>query len=172
MKSSKLNNFSAYVLTVSDKGSQNLRVDTAGPAVCDLLKEHGFNVLKNDLVADDHSQIKEKLEEQISLKTNLIVTVGGTGCAKRDITPEVTKTIIFKEIPGIAEYMRLKSCEITKQAMLSRSICGIKDDSIILNLPGSKKASTENLSFALELLPHALKLIGGIASECATNNNL
>ncbi len=161
--------FNAYVLTISDKGSQNLRVDTAGPAVCQLLEKHSFNILANDLVADDYLQIKSMLQANINLKTNLIVTVGGTGCAKRDITPEVTKTIIDKEIPGISEYIRLKSLEITKMAMLSRGICGIKDQTIILNLPGSKKASTENLDFALELLPHALNLIGGTANECAEN---
>ncbi len=164
--------FNAYVLTISDKGSQNLRVDTAGPAVCQLLKQHNFNVITNEIVADDFVQIKTKLQSHVDLQTNLIVTVGGTGCANRDITPEVTKTIIDKEIPGISEYIRLKSLEITKMAMLSRGICGIKDQTIILNLPGSKKASTENLNFALELLPHALNLVGGMDSECAENINL
>jgi len=96
----------------------------------------------------------------------LIITTGGTGFSKRDITPDVTKEVIEKEVPGMAEQMRRKSCEITPHGMLSRAVTGIKNKTLIVNLPGSPKGARENLSFIKDAIPHGLGILTGREEEC------
>lgn len=158
----------AYVLTVSDKGSVGKRIDTAGPAVCQLLEKNGYEVIQNDIVNDDKQNIIEKLNWAIDNDINLVCTAGGTGFSKRDITPEATLEVIERLTLGLNELMRLESLKITPKAMLSRATSGIKDNTLIINLPGSKKAATENLEAVIPILEHGLKILVGEDGECGS----
>lgn len=160
---------SAKVLTISDKGSQGLRVDTAGPRVCKELEANGFNVVENIIIPDDYDMIVKKLEEYVLEDINLIITVGGTGFSKRDITPEATKAVVERETPGLNELMRLESLKITNRAMLSRASSGIKNNSLIINLPGSEKAAAENLNCLFPILKHGLEILLGLDSNCGVS---
>lgn len=161
----------AIVLTISDKGSRGERVDTAGPAVCKLLTTNGYEVVDNIIIPDDFDMIKDNLNKHVEMDINLIITAGGTGFSKRDITPEATKAVIERETPGLNELMRLESLKITNRAMLSRATSGIKNNSLIINLPGSKKAATENLQFILPILKHGLEILLGLDSNCGINEH-
>lgn len=156
----------ALVLTISDKGSRGERIDTAGPSVCKALEVAGYDVIDNIIIADDYDQIVTNLNRAVNNNINLIITAGGTGFSKRDITPEATKAVIERETPGLNELMRLESFKITNRAMLSRATSGLKDNSLIVNLPGSEKAATENLSFILPILEHGLQILLGEDSNC------
>ena len=136
----------------------------------DIEKNDKYKVVKYDLIKDDKEMLKSILIDICDNNiVDLVLTNGGTGFSKRDITPEATKEVIEKEIPGISEYMRMKSCEITKKAMLSRGISGIRKNSIIINLPGSPKGAIENLSFVIDILEHGIEILKGEARECATS---
>lgn len=149
----------AAVITVSDKGAAGERVDTAGPAVCALLMANGYEIAMTALVPDERLAIQGALLDAVREDIGLILTVGGTGLSPRDVTPEATRAVIEREVPGIPELMRAESMKITPNGCLSRGICGTCAQSLIVNLPGSKKAATENLSFALKLLAHGLKML-------------
>lgn len=155
------------VLTLSDKGSQGLRVDESGPVVGELLATVG-EVAKVDILPDDMESIVALLTawaDQESL--NLIVTTGGTGLSPRDVTPQATLQVIDYEIPGMAEAMRMKSLQKTPHAMMSRAVVGVRKQTMIVNLPGSPKAARENLDTLLPALPHALAKLAGDPSDCA-----
>ncbi len=156
----------AIVLTISDKGYTGERIDTAGPAIKHMLIEHGYETLDTIIIPDDYAMIKAELNHQIDNQVNLILTAGGTGFSKRDITPEVTNEVVERLTPGLNEAMRLESLKITNRAMLSRASSGIKDNSLIVNLPGSEKAATENLSFILPSLHHGLQILLGEDANC------
>lgn len=156
----------ALVLTISDKGSVGERVDTAGPAVSQLLTTNGYTVLDNPILPDDFEQIVSSLNQAVNDNINLIVTVGGTGFSKRDITPEATLAVVERLTPGLNELMRFESLKITNRAMLSRATSGLKDNSLIINLPGSEKAAVENLQFVLPILEHGLQILLGEDSNC------
>lgn len=149
----------AAVITVSDKGAAGERIDTAGPAVCALLMANGYEIAMTVLVPDERLAIQGALLDAVREDIGLILTVGGTGLSPRDVTPEVTRAVIEREVPGIPELMRAESMKITPNGCLSRGICGTCAQSLIVNLPGSKKAATENLSFALKPLAHGLKML-------------
>lgn len=154
--------YSAAVITVSDRAASGIYEDKAGPAVARLLQEGGYSVEDVVIIPDEKNKIKESLISFCEKDIPLIVTTGGTGFSQRDVTPEATKEVIEKDTPGIAEYMRMKSMEITHRAMLSRGIAGIRGRSLILNLPGSPKGAAENLSFVLPHLKHGLDILGGM----------
>ena len=154
--------YSAGVITVSDRAYSGQYADKAGPAVADLLKENGYDVSDTVIIPDEKNKITEALLSLCKQHISLIVTTGGTGFSVRDVTPEATREILEKEAPGITEYMRMKSMEITPRAMLSRGVCGITDKSLIINLPGSPKAATENLSFVLPHLTHGPDILNGM----------
>lgn len=150
----------AAVLTVSDRCSAGKMKDSAGPAVAGMLQEQLRTVVEwCGVVPDESDQIADKLKELADRRLDLIVTVGGTGCGPRDVTPEATRSVVVREVPGLAETMRLKSAQHTPHAALQRGICGIRERSLILNLPGSEKAALENLSAVLAALPHAVALV-------------
>jgi molybdopterin adenylyltransferase len=157
------------VLTMSDKGSRGEREDLTGPAIIDMIKESGFEIVHYKMIPDDFDTIvAELLYLCDELKVELVLTNGGTGFSKRDITPEATMKVIERNVPGIAEAMRLKSLQITPKAMLSRAASGIRGGTLILNLPGSPKAAKENLGFILPALPHGIDILTGRDSECAS----
>ncbi|MBP1744734.1 MAG: molybdenum cofactor synthesis domain containing protein [Firmicutes bacterium] len=156
------------VLTMSDKGSRGEREDLTGPAIMDMIKDGGFEIVHYKMIPDDFDTIvKELLYLCDELKVELVLTNGGTGFSKRDITPEATMKVIERNVPGIAEAMRLKSLQITPKAMLSRAASGIRGGTLIVNLPGSPKAAKENLEFIMPALPHGIDILTGRDSECA-----
>ena len=149
----------ASVITVSDRASSGVYSDLSGPAVAELLTKAGYDVIDTIIIPDEKNTIIEALLREVRRKTPLIITTGGTGFSPRDITPEATREVIERECPGIAEYMRMKSAGITPRAILSRGIAGIRERSLIINLPGSPKAAAENLSFILPALEHGLDML-------------
>jgi len=150
----------AIVLTISDSAASGARVDGSGPAVASLLQDSGVTVSGTEILPDERELIAERLREICdSGDSSLIVTTGGTGFAPRDVTPEATRDVIEREAPGLAEFMRSESFKITPLAALSRSVCGIRGRTLIVNLPGSVRGARENLTAILRLLPHAVELL-------------
>ena len=156
------------IITLSDKGSKGEREDKSKKEIEKILSnELEYGLEYYSIIPDEKDILKKEFDKCIlNNKINLVITTGGTGFSKRDITPEVTKQIIEKEVPGMAEQMRRKSCEITPHGMLSRAVTGIKDDTLIINLPGSPKGARENLSFIKEAIPHGLGILTGREGEC------
>ncbi|MDS0525852.1 MogA/MoaB family molybdenum cofactor biosynthesis protein [Clostridium sp. SHJSY1] len=159
---------STAILTISDKGSQNLREDLTGPAIENILPKDTFSIVYYKIIPDEIEIIKNELIYlSDSLNVNLILTNGGTGFSKRDVTPEATLSIIEKNVPGLPEAMRNASLKITPKAMLSRAVSGIRKNTLIVNLPGSPKGAVENLEIVLPALPHGIDILIGAASECS-----
>ncbi len=155
----------AAVLTLSDKGSVGERTDESGPAISEALIGIG-EVRFYDILPDERDLIKERLLFYTG-KVDLILTTGGTGLSPRDVTPEATLDVIEREIPGIAEAMRAEGLRKTRNAMLSRAVAGVREQTLIINLPGSPKAVRENLAVIIDALPHAIDKIKGDQAECA-----
>ena len=162
------------IITLSDKGSRGEREDKSGPAVCEMLEawneKEGREIYEIDsevLLPDDQILLEGVLIGMADEEgMDLILTTGGTGFSPRDITPEATYAVATKNAPGIAEYMRAKSFEITPKAMLSRGASVIRNSTLIINLPGSPKAVRENLSFILPALEHGLDILLQRDGEC------
>lgn len=156
------------VVTLSDKGYAGEREDKSGPMICGILSESEYNIVKTVLLPDDQKEIEKCLCKLCdNEKVDLILTTGGTGFAPRDCTPEATMAVADRNVPGIAEAMRLASLEITPRAMLSRAVSVIRGTTLIINLPGSPKAAKENLEAILSSLNHGLAILTGRDGECA-----
>ncbi len=152
--------YTAAVLTISDSSFLGKRADLSGPAVVRQLEAAGFQIIRTIKVPDERDQIQKQLIE-CSQQAQLVVTVGGTGIAARDVTPEATLAVVEKLIPGISEKMRMEGAKKTPFAALSRGVCGVREKSLLLNLPGSPTAAAESLEAVLHILPHALELLSG-----------
>jgi molybdopterin adenylyltransferase len=160
--------YSAAIITVSDKGSVGEREDKSGPALKVLL-EGTYDVQEMVIVPDEADIIARTIKDLIDSKCiDLVVTTGGTGVAPRDVTPEATRLVMERELPGFAEVMRMESYKLTPTAMVSRALCGTRKGSLIINLPGSPRAATECLSFVLRAIPHTLEKLQGDTQDCAT----
>jgi len=160
--------FRVGIIVASDKGSTGARVDTSGEIIRDIMTDNGYHVLEKVIVPDDIEALSSVMSKWSDDNfVDLILTTGGTGFAKRDVTPEATKQVIEKQVPGFSELMRAESLKITKKAVLSRGISGIRKFTLIINMPGSPKAVKESLGFVLSALDHGLKILVGEASECA-----
>ena len=164
--------YTAAVITVSDKGSRGERVDTSGPSLCRILEESGYEIQYTSIIPDEKEQIKEELLKCADeMQVALILTTGGTGFSPRDVTPEATVEVIERPTPGIPELMRAESMKITPHGCLSRETAGIRGRTLIINLPGSEKASRENLQAVLKPLGHGLKMLYSEGSaECAAEH--
>ncbi len=161
--------YTAAVITVSDKGYRGQREDTSGPNLVKILTEKGFSVTYTSIVPDEPDMIKEQLVKCADeLKIALVLTTGGTGFSPRDITPEATLEVVERLTPGIPEAMRAESMKITPKGCLSRSAAGIRGRSLIINLPGSKKASAENILAVIDPVAHGLDMLYSEGSaDCA-----
>lgn len=156
------------VITISDKGSKGEREDKTGKELKELLENKGYSIEHYKIIPDEIEDISNELVELCDFKKiNLIITNGGTGFSKRDVTPEATEKVIEKHVPGFGEAMRASSLNITPMAMLSRGIAGIRKDTLIINLPGGPKAAIENLRAILPAIPHGIEILLGKGSECA-----
>lgn len=156
------------ILTMSDKGARGEREDGTGEAIKNILPIENYIVNYYKIITDDIDKIVEELTYLCDeVKVNLIITNGGTGFSKRDVTPEATMRVIEKQVPGITEAMRSESLKITPKAMLSRAISGIRKETLIINLPGSPKGAVENLQVILPALVHGIEILIGDVSECA-----
>jgi molybdenum cofactor synthesis domain-containing protein len=158
--------FTAAVLTISDSVSRGQRVDRSGPAVTEALRAKGFTIIGTEVVPDLRISIENSLIEWCD-RVQLVVTTGGTGLAASDVTPEATRSVADRLVPGIPERMRTQGAHNTAFAALSRGLCGIRGSALILNLPGSPRAAVDSLTAVLDLLPHALDLLRGKTEHTA-----
>lgn len=158
----------AAVIVASDSRSDGRREDLTGPAARDALAEIGIGAAAVEIVPDDLELLADKMIELCDREDVLLVlTCGGTGLTPRDVTPEATLQVVERAVPGIPQLLRLRSLEITPHAALSRGIAGIRNGTLIVNLPGSPKAVRESVGFLTPVLPHALETVSGRAVECA-----
>lgn len=154
------------MITVSDKGASGERTDESGPAISGMVEPLG-KVVNYQVLPDDLDVLKEALINLCDReRVDLIFTTGGTGLSPRDNTPEATLAVIKREVPGLAEAMRMESMKKTNRAMLSRAVAGIRNRTLIVNLPGSVKAVRECLEVILPALPHGLEIMTGRGGEC------
>lgn len=155
------------IITISDKGARGQREDISKKAIEKILGQLETDIVWYSIVPDEMSLIKNALIEAVETHhADLVLTTGGTGFAKRDITPEATRAVIEKIVPGISEIIRVESFKKTSHAILSRAIAGIRGKSLIINLPGSPKGVQESLGVILEALPHGIDILKGEADEC------
>ena len=158
----------AAIVTVSDKGSQGQREDLSGPEAARILATAEIEVLSIQIVPDEVEEIKEILIELADRQeADIIVTTGGTGVSPRDVTPEATRAVLEREIPGMGEAMRRAGLDVTPHAMLSRALAGIRGRTLIVNLPGSPRGVRENLAVILPAISHAVAKIQGSDADCA-----
>jgi molybdopterin adenylyltransferase len=159
------------ILTISDKGSKGQREDKSGEALREGVSQIAGKVVKYEIVPDEKDIIAEKLVEWADRgDVDVILTTGGTGLSKRDVTPEATLAVLDREVPGIAEAMRAVSLAKTPTAMLSRAVAGQRADCLIINMPGSVKAVKECLEAIIAAIPHAVEIIKGEVTEHLTQN--
>ena len=158
----------AAVITLSDKGSTGQRVDKSGPKVKEILEENGYEVIEYILLSDDKDNISKNLIRLSDQRqVNLIITTGGTGFSNRDNTPEATTAVMTRNAPGIAEAIRFQSMKYTKRAMLSRGVSVIRNNTLIVNLPGSEKAVSESMEVIMGTVEHGIKILINEAHDCA-----
>lgn len=157
--------YKAAVITISDAGARGERKDTSGPALCEILRGEGWQVVYTQIIPDESRKIQHVLKKCADeLQVNLVLTTGGTGFSPRDITPEATLAVIERQAPGISEAMRMESMRITPKGCLSRGVSGIRKETLIINLPGSEKAVRENIAVVLPALPHGVDMLRSAGS--------
>ncbi|HEX4999866.1 MAG TPA: MogA/MoaB family molybdenum cofactor biosynthesis protein, partial [Terriglobia bacterium] len=156
----------ALVLTISDSAAAGRREDLSGPEGAKILKELGFDILGIDVLPDEQSAIEFRLRQAADSPVDVVVTTGGTGLSPRDVTPEATRAVIDREIPGFGELMRREGAKNTPRAALSRAIAGIRGSTLIINLPGSVKGVRECLGALAPILPHAVETLRQSSLGC------
>ena len=155
----------AAVLTISDKGSKGEREDKSGEVIKEKLGLIKAEIVTYEIVPDERDIISEKLRG-FAASANLILTTGGTGVSPRDVTPEATRDVIERELPGFSEAMRAESLKVTPRSIGSRAVSGMYKDTLIINLPGSPKAVSECLGVVLDAIPHVIEVAKGKVSDC------
>ena len=159
--------FTFAVITMSDSGARGQREDTSGEALKELLCGNGYALSHYSVIPDNIEAIVKTVTAAVDDGADLVLTTGGTGVSPTDVTPEAMDQVIEKEVPGIAEAMRAASFSLTPKAVISRGRAGIRKQSLIINLPGSRKAALENIKVVLPALSHALEKIKGSTADCA-----
>jgi len=159
------------IITVSDSAVAGTRADRSGPALRQRVEALGWSVRAQDLVADEREQIAAVLKRWADSQEALVIlTTGGTGVALRDVTPEATRDVIEREVPGLGELMRAEGRKATPFAVLSRGLAGLRGQTLIVNLPGSPKGAVESLDSIAELIPHIVDLLEGRTSHASVPN--
>ena len=156
----------ALVLTISDTASAGRREDLSGPEASRILTDAGFEVAAIEILPDERAEIESRLRRASEEGFRLVVTSGGTGLSPRDVTPEATLAVIDRNVPGIAELMRLESLKMTPRAALSRAVSGIRQSTLIINLPGSVKGVRECLTAVRPILAHAVEVLKQSSLGC------
>lgn len=152
--------FKVAILTISDRCSRGEYKDESGKVLMDIIKDNAGQIVQYDIVPDEQLLIEEKLIDYCdNLKVDLVLTTGGTGLSFRDLTPEATRNVAEKIVPGISEFMRLEGLKKTRNSLLSRGISALRNKTLIINLPGSPKGAKESLLAILDLIPHAFDMI-------------
>lgn len=165
--------FNVAIITLSDKGSKGQREDVTGEKLINFINnEDNYKVKYYNMIPDDKEMLKNEIIKLCNDNIDLILTNGGTGFSKRDITPEATKEVIEREIPGISEYIRMKSSEKVKRAILSRGVSGIRNNAVIINLPGSPKGAIESIECVIDVIGHGIEILKGEATECANDRQV
>jgi molybdopterin adenylyltransferase len=155
----------AGLITVSTRGVAGERTDESGPAMREALTAAGHEVMSSALVPDDVGKVANAILEAVRAGANVVLTSGGTGLSPNDVTPEATRRVIDREVPGIAEALRARSLAKTPHGMLSRGVAGAVGATLVVNLPGSPRAVKESLEVLLPVLPHAVELLAGESGE-------
>jgi molybdopterin adenylyltransferase len=156
----------AGVITISDRAAHGQYEDLGGPALQEAARSYGWLVAAQTLVPDEKREIQRAIREQISRGCHLVLTTGGTGVAPRDITPEALREIASRELPGFGEVMRLESMKITKNAILSRNLAAVVDQSLVICLPGKPAGAVECLGFVAASIPHCLEVLQQVPTSC------
>ena len=160
--------YRAGIVTLSDKGAAGEREDKSGAVIREILEAAGYEGAAQSLLPDEGEALKKELIRLSDQgQCDLVLTTGGTGFSRRDVTPEATMAVAERNAPGIAEAIRACSMTVTKRAMLSRGVSVIRGGTLIINLPGSPKAVRESLEYVLDTLPHGLDILSGRGGECA-----
>ncbi len=154
------------IITVSDRASQGIYEDLGGPALKKAVEGYGWTVAAEAIVPDDLHRIQNTIRSFGSQGCGLILTTGGTGIAERDVTPEAIRGIMRVEVPGFGEVMRMKSLEITPNAILSRSLAAVVDGSLVIALPGKPQGAVECLGFVCGAIPHSVKVVQKLPTSC------
>ena len=158
--------FTAAVITLSDRASQGIYEDKSGPEIKRILEEKGYQVVEQFVLPDGKPRLMVELSRLADQRqVNVIFTTGGTGFSERDQTPEATKEVSDREVPGIGEALRAYSMQFTKNAILSRQTAGIRKKTLIINMPGSPKACREDLEYLLPSLEHGIGILRGTATD-------
>jgi molybdopterin adenylyltransferase len=154
------------IITVSDRASQGAYDDRGGPALKAAAEAYGWQVLAESLAPDDKLDIQRAVHEQVAQGCQLILTTGGTGVARRDVTPEAVREIGGRELPGFGEVMRLESMKLTPNAILSRSLAIVVEKTLVICLPGKPKGAVECLGFVAQAIPHCLEVLQETPTSC------
>ncbi len=154
------------VVTISDTGYTGQREDVSGPLLCALVGEMGVELVRQMIVPDERDKIVALLVNLAdSLALDLVMTTGGTGLTPRDVTPEATRAVIEREVPGLAEVLRFQGYQHTEMAVISRGVVGIRGRTLIINLPGNPKAVRQGMETLAPIIPHAVQMIRGEDTE-------
>lgn len=159
--------YRALIVTVSDRASAGVYEDRTGPAVAELLVARGYEVMGPRVVPDERPEIEAALTAAAEGDVALVLTCGGTGFSPRDVTPEATAAVCERMVPGLPEAMRAASAAVTDRAWLSRATAGIVGRTLVVNLPGSPRAATENLEAVIGSIAHGLDMLRGGPATCA-----
>jgi len=154
------------IISVSDRATQGVYEDAGGPALNEAATGYGWEVLAEDVVPDEISDIQRALRTQVNKGCQLILTTGGTGVAPRDVTPEAVREMAMRELPGFGEVMRIESMKITPNAILSRNLAAVIDTALVICLPGKPKGAVECLGFVEGAIPHCIKVLQEVPTSC------
>ncbi len=161
-----MNQTTVGVITISDRASEGRYDDLGGPAVKKAAIQYGWQVMAEAIVPDDIARIQDAIRSLSAQGCGLILTTGGTGAAPRDVTPEAIRAIMRVELPGFGEVMRGESMKLTPNAILSRCLGAIVDQSLVISLPGKPQGAVDCLGFVASAVPHSVKIAQGIPTSC------